>query len=70
MGTVSVAITAKNERSSIIEVTYELTGLSEKGNDEILRSLSDAEHETMLETWKAMIQENRPKINEWLAQNG
>ena len=62
-GTVDVSVTPNDEGSSTVHVTYQLTGLSNTGNDGLVESLGEAEYAEMMQDWRGAIMDNRDTID-------
>ena len=62
-GTVDVSVTPNGTAGSIITVTYQLTGLSKAGNENVAKRLGESAYVEMMESWRSMINENRNKID-------
>ena len=63
-GTVDVSITSNGNGGSIVNVAYQLTGLSPTGNADLKDSFSESKYAEMMEEWRAMINDSREKIDE------
>jgi hypothetical protein len=63
-GTVDVSVTSNGNGGSTVIVTYQLTGLSDAGNENIAKLLGEAEFARMMQDWRRMINENREKIDD------
>ena len=64
IGTVDVSMTSNGNDGSIVQVTYQLTGLSESGNKSIEQKLSESEYAKMMQEWRTMINSSRKQIDE------
>ena len=62
-GTVDVSITSNGEGGSIVNVTYQLTGLSDAGNEAVAELLSESAYEEMMEEWRSMVNSSRERID-------
>lgn len=67
-GTVDIAVTANGKGGSTINVTYQLTGLSEAGNKDIESLLNEAAYKNMMQDWQSMINESRAQIEAYFAK--
>ncbi len=68
IGTVDVSLAPNGKGGSIVTITYQLTGLSEAGNENIAKLHSENEYAVMMEDWRTMINENRNKIDDHLGR--
>ncbi len=62
-GTVNVWVRSNGKSGSVISVTYQLTGLSDSGNDGVRKLLGEEEYAKMMQTWQSMINESRSQID-------
>jgi len=63
-GTVDVRV-SENGDGSKITVVYHMTGLSEKGNENLESSFSESAYSEMMEHWRELIIDNREKIEKF-----
>jgi len=63
-GTVDVSITSSGNGGAIVNVAYQLTGLSPGGNSDLEESFSESGYAEMMEEWRDMINSSREKIDE------
>ena len=64
-GTVDVSVTSNGDGGSIVNVTYQLTGLSDDGNEAVAELLNEPAYAEMMEEWQSMINSSREKIDEY-----
>lgn len=64
IGAVGVSVTANGNGGATVNVTYQLTGLSEAGNETIAKMLSESAYAAMMEAWRRMIDQNRDRIDD------
>jgi hypothetical protein len=57
-GTVEVKVISNGSGGSTVQVAYQLTGLSDSGNQEIEKQLEATSYQRMMEEWKAMIEQS------------
>jgi len=69
MGTVEVSLEPNNKGGSIVNVSYELTALSQTGNKKLLEEFSEFKYAQMMEEWRNMINSSREKIDEHFSIN-
>jgi len=62
-GSVDVSVTSNDKGGSIVNVTYQLTGLSEAGNNGVQELLDEANYAAMMEEWRSMINDSRAQID-------
>lgn len=62
-GTVDISISHNDEGGSIVRVGYQLTGLSEAGNEQLQSAFSETNYAEMMVKWRNMIINNRDKID-------
>lgn len=62
MGTVSVMVTENTNNGSLVNVTYNLTALSEKGNNKLRTQYSRENYPKMIAEWKMLIMDYLDKI--------
>lgn len=63
-GTVDVSVKPNGTGGSVVNVTYQLTGLSPIGNEKLQEAFSEPKYAQMMEDWRSMINSNRKKIDE------
>lgn len=63
-GTVDVSVSSNGSDGATVNVTYQLTGLSEAGNENLARLLGEVEYAGMMEDWRTMIEQNRDRIDD------
>lgn len=62
-GTVDVSITPNRDGRAVVNVAYQLTGLSPEGNADLRDSFSEARYADMMREWQAMIVASRETID-------
>ena len=62
-GTVDVSVSSNGAGGAIVNVTYQLTGLSNAGNEAIGELLSESAYAEMMEEWRSMINSSRESID-------
>ena len=62
-GTVDVSVTSNGKGGATINVAYQLTALSEAGNEKLAESYSESNYAAMMEQWRNMIVDSREKID-------
>jgi len=62
-GTVDVSITSNGSGGAIVNVAYQLTGLSQTGNSDLEGSFSETQYAEMMQEWRSMINDSRAKID-------
>lgn len=62
MGTVDVTLADNLKGGSIVEVTYQLTGLSEAGNNTLRKHYSKNNYAIMMKEWRQLIIASKDKI--------
>lgn len=65
-GTVYVSVADNGNGGSKVNVTYQLTGLSKKGNEQVEKFMNATQYAIMMEDWRSMINQNRDKISDHL----
>ena len=63
-GTVDVSITPNGKGGATVNVAYQLTALSEAGNEHLTESFSESKYAAMMEEWQGMINDSREKIDD------
>ena len=63
-GTVNVSIASTEDGRSTVTVSYQLTGLSQAGNEPLKVSLDPSHYAPIMEDWRTMIENNRDRIDE------
>jgi hypothetical protein len=63
-GTVDVSLKPNGTGGSIVQVTYQLTALSEAGNEHLSESFTESRYAEMMEHWRTLIIDNRERIDE------
>ena len=63
-GTVDVSLKPNGTGGSTVHVTYQLTALSEAGNEHLSKSFTEPKYAEMLEHWRTLINDNRERIDE------
>ena len=63
-GTVAVEVVDNGTGGSTINVCYQLTGLSNAGNEKLRETYSASEYAAMMHEWRLMIQDSRAIIDE------
>ena len=63
-GTVDVTIASNGSSGAIINVAYQLTGLSPAGNADLEESYSESNYAEMMEEWRTMINDSRERIDD------
>jgi hypothetical protein len=67
-GTVDVSITSNGDGGAVVNVAYQVTGLSPAGSKEIEDSFSESNYAAMMEEWRTMINDSRAKIDEYFGR--
>lgn len=67
-GTVDISVTSNGRGGSTINVTYQLTGLSEAGNEGVESLLNDKNYTKMMQDWQSMINESHEQIKAHFAK--
>jgi hypothetical protein len=62
-GTVSVQVVSNGSGGSTVNVTYQLTGLSDAGNKDVGEMLDESEYSGMMKEWRSAIVDSREKID-------
>ena len=62
-GTVDVTVSSDGKGGATVDVAYQLTALSEAGNEHLQKSFSASKYAEMMEEWRDMINSNREKID-------
>ena len=62
--TVDVTVAPNGNDGSTVHVTYQSTGLSQAGNENIGKMLAPAQYTRMMEHWLDLIRQNRAKIDD------
>jgi len=68
MGTVDIQLEENGQGGVIVNVTYNLTGLSDAGSKNILENFTADKYKQMLQSWKKMIIDNKDKIDHHYSQ--
>ncbi|MEO0975539.1 MAG: hypothetical protein AAFX85_20805 [Pseudomonadota bacterium] len=61
-GTVDVSVVSARPNASTVNVTYQLTGLSEGGNEHVATMLAPTAYAEMMSQWQAAIHGSRARI--------
>lgn len=61
-GTVDVHIAPNGHGGAIVNVAYQLTGLSPAGNADLQESFSRSRYAAMMEEWRSMIKDKGPSL--------
>ena len=62
-GTVDVQVAPNGSGGSTVNVTYELTGLSDAGNEKVKEMLGESEYAEMMKHWQEAIDTSRDRID-------
>ena len=68
-GTVDVMVTSNNTGGSKVTVTYQVTGLSDRGNANVESFLDKGKYARMMKDWKRLVEDNRDKIDAHLSKH-
>ena len=63
MGTVEVVLESNQKGGSIVNVSYQLTALSQNGSQLLKEKFTQAKYDQMMKEWRSMIANNKEKIN-------
>ncbi len=63
MGTVEVQLVSNGKGGSIVNVTYQLTSLSQKGSHILQKNYSQDKYDHMMQDWRSMIVKSKDKID-------
>ena len=63
-GTVDVSITSNGKGGATVNVGYQLTALSETGNENLAESYSESNYAAMMQEWRAMIIDSKETIDD------
>lgn len=66
MGTVSVKISPEDSDNAKVSVSYQLTGLSSRGNKKLKYHYTGEAYQNMIREWREQIIDNREKISAFL----
>lgn len=67
-GTVDVSLAPNGKGGSTVHVTYQLTALSEAGNEHLSKAFTEPKYAEMMAHWRALISENRERIYKHLGK--
>lgn len=70
MGTVQVTVSPNGNGGSMINVSYQLTGLTSAGNQNLRESFDKSDYAAMMRKWQTMIQDSRAAIDEHFRNSG